>query len=202
MSTYGIVVAAGRGRRFGGSKHDALLGGTPLWRHAADALLEGGVDQVITVGPVPGGIPGGERRRDSVLAGLEAVPAEVEHVLVHDAARPLASASLVVRVLERLRSGDAVAVVPVLPVPDALKRLDGDWVEATVDRSTLAVAQTPQGFVASMLREAHAAYPDDVPDDAALVERLGGKVAAVPGEPSNIKVTYPADLVLAGALLQ
>jgi 2-C-methyl-D-erythritol 4-phosphate cytidylyltransferase len=198
----GILVAAGRGERFGGPKHAALLRGRPLWEWALDALRRGGVDRVVLVGDLPGGIAGGPRRRDSVRAGLEALPPDASHVLVHDAARPLASPDLVRRVIDRLLSGGVDAVVPVVPVRDTLKRVGDGWVVETVDRRGLAGAQTPQGFRVAALRAAHAANgDDDAGDDALLVERLLGSVATVEGEEANLKVTYPGDLALAEAWL-
>ncbi len=201
MTTVGIVVAAGRGERFGGEKHAALVGGVPLWRRAREVLMTGGVERVIVVGDVPGGVPGGDRRRDSVAAGLTALPTDAAGVLVHDAARPLATPHLVVRILQRLHVGDVDAVVPVVAVRDTIKRAEGPIVRETVPREGLVAVQTPQGFRLSALREAQAASDEDASDDAVLIERAGGRVATVPGEPANLKVTYPADLDLAAALL-
>lgn len=200
MIVHGIVVAAGRGDRFGGPKHAALLRGRPLWEWARRALMDGGVEVVVTVGDVPGGVAGGERRRDSVWAGLQALPPGATHVLVHDASRPLATADLVRRVIDRLLSGGVDAVVPVVGVRDTLKRVGDGWVVATLDRAGLAAAQTPQGFRVEVLRAAHEADPDDASDDALLVERCGGSVATVEGEAANLKVTYPGDLAVAEAL--
>lgn len=201
MTTVGIVVAAGRGERFGGEKHAALVGGVPLWRRAREVLMTGGVERVVVVGDFPGGVPGGDRRRDSVAAGLTALPTDAEWVLVHDAARPLATPHLVVRILQRLHVGDVDAVVPVVAVRDTIKRAEGPIVRETVPREGLVAVQTPQGFRLSALREAQAASDEDASDDAVLIERAGGRVATVPGEPANLKVTYPADLDLAAALL-
>jgi len=201
VTVQGILVAAGRGDRFGGPKQAALLRGRPLWEWSRDALLHGGVSEVVLVGDLPGGVPGGLRRRDSVRAGLDALPPGASHVLVHDAARPLATPELVRRVIDRLLSGGVDAVVPVVPVRDTLKRVGDGWVVATVERGELAGAQTPQGFRVEVLRAAHEASDDEAGDDAALVERIGGSVACVEGEAANLKVTYPGDLALAEALL-
>ncbi|MGH9166295.1 MAG: IspD/TarI family cytidylyltransferase [Acidimicrobiia bacterium] len=198
---WGILVAGGRGKRYGRPKHQVELGGRPMWEWGRDALLEAGAAGVVVVGPVPDGVPGGGRRRDSVRAGLEHVPESVSFVLVHDAARPLASAELARRVIDRLRVGDADGVVPALPVRDALKRVEGEWLTETLDRTAIMGVQTPQGFVAERLIEAHAVVQGDAPDDAALVEWAGGKVVAIAGETTNLKLTYPADLVAAEALL-
>ncbi|HEY5578993.1 MAG TPA: 2-C-methyl-D-erythritol 4-phosphate cytidylyltransferase, partial [Acidimicrobiia bacterium] len=160
-----------------------------------------GCDRVVVVGPVPGGLPGGPRRRDSVAAGLAALGSQVEWVLVHDAARPLASSELVSRVLARLVRGDCDGVVPVVPVRDTIKEVEAGMVVRTVDRQRLVVVQTPQGFPLGMLRKAHAATDDDVSDDAVLVERAGGSVVVVEGEALNLKVTHPEDLALAEGLV-
>jgi 2-C-methyl-D-erythritol 4-phosphate cytidylyltransferase len=201
VSTWGIVVAAGRGDRFGRPKHLLALAGITMWERARDALLAGGVDGVVVVGDVPGGVAGGERRRDSVEAGVARLPADAEYVLVHDAARPLASGVLAARVLTELRSGEADAVVPVVAVRDTLKRVTGRVVESTLDRTGLVAVQTPQGFRVDVLRRAQAADAADASDEAVLVERTGGTVVVVEGEVENLKVTYPGDLKVAEALL-
>ncbi|NNC92963.1 MAG: NTP transferase domain-containing protein, partial [Acidimicrobiia bacterium] len=153
---WGIVVAGGRGDRFGGPKQLELLGGEPLWEWARRARLEGGVAGVVIVGEMAGAVAPGTRRRDSVAAGLAEVPEDVPYVLVHDAARPLATPALVERVLERLRRGDVIGVVPGTAVRDATKRVEGERVIAAVPRDDLISVQTPQGFATAALREAHA----------------------------------------------
>ncbi|HHC09168.1 MAG TPA: 2-C-methyl-D-erythritol 4-phosphate cytidylyltransferase [Actinobacteria bacterium] len=204
MSTWAIVVAAGAGRRFGGPKHEALLAGEPLWRRAVSAVEAAGVDGVVVVGPVPGGVPGGARRRDSVAAGLAHVPEGATVVVVHDAARPLASPRLVEAVVRRVGLGDVDGVVPAVPVRDTLKVVTDGRVVRTVDRSRLVAVQTPQAFAADVLRAAHEVVgPDeDVTDDAGLVEAMGGTVVTIPGEVTNLKVTFPDDLRLAAAILE
>jgi 2-C-methyl-D-erythritol 4-phosphate cytidylyltransferase len=201
VSFWGIVVAAGAGTRFGSPKHIAEVNGKPLWEWGRDALAGAGADGVVLVGDVPGGVHGGERRRDSVKAGLAQVPLEIPFVLVHDAARPLADSELIRRVARRIAVGDVDGVVPVVPIRDTLKRVDDERIIETLDRSRIVVAQTPQGFTADVLRRAHAESNDDASDDAVLVERAGGRVATVPGEERNMKVTYPEDLALLEAFL-
>lgn len=201
MTAWGIVVAAGTGSRFGQPKHALLLQGRPLWEWARHSLLEGGVSDVVVVGSVLGGIPGGRRRRDSVAAGLGMVPESIEAVVIHDAARPLADPALVVRVLRRLAVGDVAGVVPGVPVRDTLKRVEEDRVLATIDRDDLISVQTPQAFVTAALRAAHAADDADASDDAALLERAGSSVAWVAGDPGNLKVTYPGDLRILEAMI-
>lgn len=196
MRTWAIVVAAGTGRRFGGAKQLEELDGLPLWKRATTALVEGGVEHVVVVGEDVGGVPGGRRRQDSVGNGLLHVPDGIDFVLVHDAARAAASAALVAAVIARLSEGDVDAVVPAIPVRDTIRRVDGEEAKGTVDRAGLVAVQTPQGFRTEALRRAHGEIRDDVTDDAQMVERLGGRVVIVPGEPSNLKVTYREDLEL------
>ena len=198
--TWGIVVAGGRGDRFGGPKQFELLGGEPLWEWGRRALIDGGVDNVVVVGDVADGVTPGMRRRDSVAAGLASVPVTAQYVLVHDAARPLATPALVGRVVERLQRGDVAGVVPGIPVRDATKRVDGERVVAAVGRQDLVAVQTPQGFRAQVLRDAHAKVGGDAADDAELVAEVGGEVVVVAGEVTNLKVTVPDDLRLVEAI--
>lgn len=147
-------------------------------------------------------VPGGTTRAGSVRNGLAAVPATADVVVVHDAARPLAGPALFEAVVEAVRRPDGpAAAVPGLPVSDTVKRVDGARVVATVDRSDLVAVQTPQAFRADGLRRAHAGA-GEATDDAALIESLGLAVVVVPGDPGNLKVTTPEDLVVAAALLE
>jgi 2-C-methyl-D-erythritol 4-phosphate cytidylyltransferase len=143
-------------------------------------------------------VVGGDTRAASVRAGLAAVPATAEVVVVHDGARPLASPALFRAVVDAVAEG-VDAAVPGLAVADTLKRVDSDVVTATVPRHGLVAVQTPQAFRAGVLRRAHEGTPEAT-DDAALVESLGGTVRVVPGEPRNIKVTTIADFEIAQAL--
>ena len=205
MDISGVVVAAGRGVRFGARKHAARLAGRPLWQWARDALLESGAREVVVVGDVPGGVEGGPERHQSVARGIEQVDAGATVIAVHDAARPLASAALMKRMYRLLAESGADGVVPVVPIADALKRVDLDRVRIldTVDRRDVACAQTPQVFRAEVLRRAHAHHVSGAPpDDASMVEALGGRVLAATGERSAMKITYPEDLMLAEALLR
>ena len=199
MTLGGVVVAAGKGERFGKPKALVEVGGVPLWQRAVSVLEAAGASEIVVVGEVPGGIPGGERRRDSVAVGVGAL-SDCEWVLVHDAARPLATPDLARRVAARLQEGDVDAVVPVVAVRDTIKRTSGGLVVETIDRSALAAAQTPQGFRVRALVSAQAADDDDASDEAALVERNGGVVAVVDGDPTNLKVTFPEDLAVVEAL--
>lgn len=205
-----VVVAAGRGDRFGAAKQFLELDGTRLVDRAVAACAAVS-DTVVVVlpadarwvgPPVAAAVPGGATRSQSVRAGLaalEAVDPDVDVVLVHDAARPLASRDLFDAVIAAVRAG-ADAVVPGVPVADTLKRVDGDRVIETVERDTLVAVQTPQGFRPAALRAAHATE-GDATDDAALVEAAGGTVVWVPGEATNFKVTEPTDLERATAVL-
>jgi 2-C-methyl-D-erythritol 4-phosphate cytidylyltransferase len=204
MSAWVVIVAGGSGTRYGRPKHTLELGGHSLWERCK-ATFESvdGIDGVVVVGDVPGGVPGGARRRDSVAAGLSSVPDTAEWVLVHDAARPLVTTDLIRRVLEVASDTTSDGVVPASPVTDTIKRVDGAMVVATVDRSDLVAVQTPQAFRLAILRHAHTLDIDDaVTDDAGLVERAGGSVISVPGETTNIKITFEGDLLLAAALLE
>lgn len=200
LPIWGILLAAGRGARFGREKHDLELGGIALWRRSRRALLEGGVDRLVVVGGVDGGVAGGARRQDSVAAGLAEIPDRDGWVLVHDAARPLLTAVLVRAVVSRLVIGDVDGVVPAVPVRDTIKRVAGEQVVTTVDRRDLVAVQTPQGFRLRKLREAHEAATFDATDDASMIEAIGGSIVVVDGDPANIKVTYQEDLLVAEAL--
>ena len=208
MQVWGIVVAGGRGSRYGRAKQLDELAGRALIDWAVDALRPvcAGVVAVLEPGLVDGAavgadvvVAGGETRAASVRAGLAAVPGDAQVILVHDAVRPLATPALAARVLAAVEGG-ADGAVPAVPVVDTLKRVDGPTVVATVDRSDLVGVQTPQGFRADVLRRAHAGG-GDATDDAGLVEAAGGTVVVVEGERDNLKVTWPEDLAVAEALL-
>jgi 2-C-methyl-D-erythritol 4-phosphate cytidylyltransferase len=219
MTTACILVAAGRGDRLGpgGPKALRLLGAEPLVVHAVRAAVaSGSVDLVVVAGP-PGDadefrdlltgytphllvVPGGATRRRSVAAALAALPASVEVVLVHDAARCLAPPALFTAVAKAVMDG-ADAVVPVVPIADTVKQIAGDVVVGTLDRSILRAAQTPQGFRRTVLENAHAAVDEDATDDAGMVERTAATVRVVPGDEDAFKITRPPDLVSAEAVL-
>jgi len=217
MSAAAIIVAAGRSERMGGvDKMLAPLAGRPLIaRSIATFAAHPDITDVVVVASetnrdaietlvsnlASGGrvVLGGERRRDSVLAGLAAIVSE--YVLVHDGARPLVTSGLIALALAGAReTGAALCAVP---VTDTLKRVQEDGlVRGTVSREGLWLAQTPQAFLTDLLRRAHAATDIDATDDAALVELLGEPVRIVMGSAHNLKVTTSADLVLAEAFLQ
>lgn len=204
-----VVVAAGRGVRFGRPKQFARLGDRTVvgWSLAAARATCGFVVLVLPPGEVTAVagadavVAGGATRAESVRAGLGVVAErpEVEIVVVHDAARPLASPELFRRVISAVRAG-AEAVVPGLPVEDTLKLVDGSEVVRTVDREHLVRVQTPQGFALRALLSAHAQGAEGS-DDAVLLERMGRRVTVVDGEAANLKITRPDDILLAEAFL-
>jgi 2-C-methyl-D-erythritol 4-phosphate cytidylyltransferase len=218
-----IVPAAGRGERLGPGAPKALreLGGVPMLVHAVHALAQARLVELVVVAAPPDGrsgvaallaaydvpadvrvVAGGATRQESVAAALDALPADVALVLVHDAARPLAPSEVADDIVAALRRG-AEAVVPGLPVADTVKLVDAAaTVVETVPRDELRAIQTPQGFRRDVLAAAHGtAGAGAATDDAGLVERLGRPVTVIPGHPEAFKVTRPLDLVLAEALL-
>jgi 2-C-methyl-D-erythritol 4-phosphate cytidylyltransferase len=239
MTVAAILVAAGSGLRLGAARPKAFVevSGEPLIAHAARALHDSAaVDQLVIV--VPEGCQleaelavrrasvlgdgarmslavavGGASRQASVAQGLALLDAEIDIVLVHDAARALASAGLVRSVVDAVRAGHD-AVVPGLAVPDTIKAVAPPdqfgvaLVQATLDRSALRLIQTPQGFRRDLLERAHAAgagraasETSAAGDDAALVEALGLPVHVVPGDVLAFKITGPHDLLIASAFL-
>lgn len=207
MTTWAIVVAAGGGSRFGAAKQFLRLGDASVLDRAVGVATEA-CDGVVVVLPVdapwsaPGGIrttTGGATRSDSVRAGLARIPDDAHIVVVHDAARPLASRRLFATVIDVVGRG-ADAAVPAVPLTDTVKRVLHDRVLETIARDGLVAVQTPQAFRVAALRAAHTSEEVDT-DDAALVERAGGRVVVVPGESRNLKITRADDLELAQALL-
>lgn len=142
---------------------------------------------------------GGASRSDSVRQALAAVPDDAEIVVVHDAARPLATPALFRQVQQAVADGASAAICAV-PVTDTIKRVKDGWVVETLQRDTLVSVQTPQAFQAAALRAAHASC-SDATDDSTLVEAIGGRVVVVPGHSGNLKITEPTDLHLAEAVL-
>lgn len=232
---WGILLAAGTGERLGYShaglpKQFIKWKGLPLYWHSLAVFARAGVDGVILV--VPAGwlerthqeverlghklnpgipviiCPGGEERVDSVRNGIRELPQECAKILVHDAARPFLTATLARQVIAALSSATPV-VIPGVEVADTIKVLktgaDGE-VAHTLPRAQLRAVQTPQGFMADVLRKMHASrQPDAAPvtDDAMLWERMGGSVKVIPGCNANVKITVPEDLArLGGGLPQ
>ena len=205
-AVWGIVVAAGRGDRFGAPKQFCDLLGTRVVDRSV-ATAAGVCDAVVVVLPdatpwdgpgVDAAVVGGATRSESVRAGLAAVPDDVDVVVVHDAARPLASRELFLAVIAAVRDG-ADAAVPGVAVADTLKRVDGARVVETVRATTWSRRRLRRRFARACC--APRTRRGDASDDAALVEAAGGRVVVVPGDPANLKITTPADLVVAAASL-
>ena len=215
-ATWALIAAAGSGERLGidRPKAFAALGGRPLLAESIDRLDRSEIVDAIVVAAPPGWeepsillaeelaaskvvacVTGGATRAQSVALALAEVPEEALVVLVHDAARPLLDEALLERLLVPLGEGFDGAV-PALAVADTLKRVGGGVIEETIGRDSIVAAQTPQAFLAPVLRRAFAGAHEDATDCASLVERAGGRVAVVDGDPRLLKVTTPADLAL------
>ena len=214
--TVAIVLGAGVGSRMGTDEPKAFLTveGVPMLAAAvAAASACAAVDAVIVTAP-PGAedrarrslghlakpttvIAGGRTRHGSVRAALDALPNAVSIVAVHDAARPFAPPSLFSEVIAAIVAG-ADGAIPVVPIADTVKRVRGGVIVATEPRDDLALAQTPQAFRATALQDAHRRAAEvglEFTDDSAVVEWAGYRVRTVPGDPANVKVTTPRDLV-------
>jgi 2-C-methyl-D-erythritol 4-phosphate cytidylyltransferase len=221
MSVWAVLVAAGRGERLGGDRPKAFakLGDRPLLAESLERLdASDWIDSIVIVAPpgweepsilvseeiaaakVVSAVPGGETRAESVRAGVREVREEATVVVVHDAARPLVTDDVVGRVLTALNEGWDGAV-PALPVADTIKRVEGGRVVETLPRDRLAAAQTPQAFVASVLRDAVSGDLSGATDCSALVEARGGRVTTVPGDPRLLKITSTEDLELVASWL-
>lgn len=221
-----IVAAAGSGQRLGAQLPKALvaLAGHPLLTHSVAALVRGSqlhgrqLQALVVVAPPgfedqakaaavagAGTVPvavvvGGATRVESVARGLAAL-ADVDLVLVHDAARALVPAQVVADVIAALAAG-AEAVVPGLPVVDTIRQISPDGSSTTLPRASLRAVQTPQGFTRESLLAAHASgVGASATDDAGMVEAIGRRVTIVSGHPEAMKVTTPLDLAVAGLLL-
>lgn len=207
--TVALIVAAGKGERMGGDipKQFQPLAGVPLVEHCRRALAaHPAIDRVVTVVAADNAYPvagetvvGGASRRESVLAGLEAIGGAAR-VLIHDAARPIVPAAVVDRLIAALDT--APGAVPTLPVADTLAG-NGDALGDVVDRSGLVRVQTPQAFDFAAILAAHRAWPtgEEATDDAQILRRAGGIVAMVEGDPLLEKITYPGDIARAEARL-
>lgn len=212
-----IVVAAGSGSRAGGAKQWRRLGGKPVVRWSVEALLKAGAEDLVVVA-APGSeaeaesalagltgwrlAAGGATRADSVLNGLAALGEPDDRpVLIHDAARPLLDVGVIRRTIEALAEADGA--LPALPVADSLRRATGGVVSGAVDRDSLWRAQTPQAFRYRTIVDAYAVWPSGeiAADEAAVVERAGGRVLIVEGDTRLMKLTYPEDFTMAEALI-
>jgi 2-C-methyl-D-erythritol 4-phosphate cytidylyltransferase len=221
VSVWAILAAAGSGDRLGGDRPKAFarLGDRPLLAESLERLdASDWLDAIVVAAPpgweepvillaeelgcskVSSCVAGGETRADSVRLALAEVPEEAAVVLVHDAARPLVDDGVIERVLSALNEGWDGAV-PALPVSDTVKRVEGERVVETLDREALRTVQTPQAFVAAILREACNGDVSGATDCASLVEARGGRVKVVEGDPRLLKITDAADLDRVSALL-
>jgi 2-C-methyl-D-erythritol 4-phosphate cytidylyltransferase len=216
LSVWAVLAAAGRGERLGSDRPKAFagLGGRPLLAESLERL-EGSewIDFIVIAAPqdweepaillaeelgagkVSSVVTGGATRSESVREALAEVADDAAVVVVHDAARPLLPEDVVERVLAPLSEGWDGAV-PALPLSDTVKRVEGDRVVETLPRGELVAVQTPQAFIASVLREALAGDVSEASDCASLVEARGGRVKVVEGDPSLLKVTNAEDLEL------
>jgi len=216
VSVWAVLAAAGRGERLGSDRPKAFarLGGRPLLAESLERLEESGwIDAIVIAAPpdweepsilvaeeiaatkVSSAVTGGESRSESVRLALEEVPAEAAVVLVHDAARPLLPEEVIERVLAPLSEGWD-GVVPVVPLADTVKRIEGDRVVETLSRDDLVAVQTPQAFLADALRRAMSGDVSAATDCASLVESQGGRIKVVEGDPRLLKVTDADDLAL------
>jgi 2-C-methyl-D-erythritol 4-phosphate cytidylyltransferase len=222
LAVWAVLAAAGKGERLGSDRPKAFarLGGRPLLAESLERL-DGSdwLDQIV-IAAAPGweepsilvaeeivatkvhsAVTGGETRSESVRLALEAVPEDAAAVVVHDAARPLVPEDVIERVLTALGEGWDGAV-PTLPLADTIKRVEGDRVVETLAREALVAVQTPQAFVADVLRAALAGDVSDATDCSSLVEARDGRVKAVPGDPRLLKVTDEDDLALVESWLE
>jgi len=214
-----IVVAAGKGKRFGSSKQFVLLKGKPVLDHCLERLeAHKDISEIILVlrnrkferrylehySKISAIANGGRRRQNSVISGFNRIDQKnTDIVLVHDGVRPLITGDLLDRVIDAAQKKGAA--VPVIPLKDTLKLVKGKDVLRTVARTGLFRVQTPQGFSYEVLKKAlDKAVEDDYygTDEAVLVERTGIEICAVEGDPRNIKVTTPDDIIIAEAFLE
>lgn len=217
MTFSALIVAAGSGSRAGGDKQWRSLGGKPVLRWSAEALLSAGAQELIVViapdaqdraaQALAGlaswrAVTGGDTRARSVQAGLAALTCSADQpVLIHDAARPLLDRAVIDRLVAALK--DADGALPALPVADSLRQGQDGRMAGVVERDGLWRAQTPQAFRRGAIEAAYVAWPvDETPtDEAVVVDRHGGRVVLVEGDPRLMKLTYPEDFAVAEALL-
>ena len=221
MSVWAVLAAAGSGDRLGADRPKAFvrLGDRPLLGESLERLdASDWIDAIVVAAPpgweepaillaeelgcgkVSACVAGGATRGESVRAALAEVPGDAAVVVVHDAARPLLDDAVVERVVTALNEGWDGAV-PALPLADTVKRVDGERVVETLARDDLRAVQTPQAFVAQVLRDACRGDVSGASDCASLVEARGGRVKVVDGDPRLLKVTDAADLDRVAALL-
>lgn len=214
-----IVVAAGSGSRFGAEvpKQFCEMNGMPVLMHTINALRESETGEIVVVlsrdmidywesmcerfqYDSPEIVTGGSTRWQSVKNAIVAKGGDADIISVHDGARPLISPGLVRGLVERVKSGD-VAVIPVVPVTDSLRQIKDDGCSKAVDRRSFYSVQTPQLYDGELLRKAYSEPESPLfTDDASVIENIGVAVTIFPGEPTNIKITHPMDLAIAGLI--
>lgn len=225
LKTAAIIAAAGKGRRFGGGvrKQFQLLSGKPVLAYSIERLEETPlIGEIVLVVPedsidychreiverlgfkkITRIIPGGEERRHSVERGFNSIEDEVDVVLVHDAVRPFITVRMIEGVIEEAsRSGGATLAIP---VKDTVKRVSSEgYIETTIPRESLWLAQTPQAFRHDILKRAYEKIEKDfiLTDESSLLERLGVRVKLVMGSEFNIKITKEEDLILGELILK
>jgi 2-C-methyl-D-erythritol 4-phosphate cytidylyltransferase len=216
LSTWAVLVAAGRGERLGGDRPKAFapLRGRPLLAESLERLeASDWIDAIVVVAPegweepcillaeelgcgkVSATVTGGPSRAESVRVGVAEADGDAVALVVHDAARPLLPSEVLGRAVAALGTGWD-GVVPGLPVADTIKRVENDRVVETLPRAQLVAVQTPQAFTAAALRPALEGDVAAASDCASLVEARGGRITVVPGDHRLLKVTTPADLAL------
>ena len=221
MSVWAVLAAAGRGERLGSDRPKAFakLGDRPLLAESLERLeASDWIEAIVIVAPpgweepsilvaeelactkVVACATGGETRADSVRAGVAEVSGDATVIVVHDAARPVLPEEVLARVLTALNEGWD-GVVPGMPIADTVKRVEGALIVETLPREELVAAQTPQAFLAPILRDALTGDLARATDCSALVEKRGGRVTMVAGDPRLLKVTDSADLELVGGWL-
>ena len=225
MNVDAIVVAAGKGLRFGGQtpKQFLDLAGKPILAYTIAVLnSHPQIERIIVVGAedwllyiaeeivdrynfekVHKVVSGGAQRQDSVLAGIQALEKQKGPILIHDGARPFASPEIIEAVINALAENDAA--IPGIPVTDTIKVIENDRVKNTVDRSQLRAVQTPQGFYIEKLQNALLRAQKEeiaVTDEAMLMEQFGHSVAIVEGSGKNLKITNEFDLKIAELILK
>jgi 2-C-methyl-D-erythritol 4-phosphate cytidylyltransferase len=214
-----IIVASGRGLRFGEKKQYAYLKGKRILEHSLEVFNSHPlVDEIILVldDPLQGAnlkekyhkikeiVQGGEKRTDSVYSGFKKISCEEKDlILIHDGVRPLVSQDLITRVIEKTK--EKGAIIPVIPIEDSVKYCDENRIIKTLEREKIFRAQTPQAFIYKILKEAFdKARLENYtgPDEAYLVEKLGVNVYTIEGNIKNIKITTPLDLKIAEFYLE
>ena len=211
-----IIVAAGSGARFGSAlpKQFCLMAGRPVLMETIDRIRSYGHGRIVVVVSEsmmsfwaelcqrhsftsPCVVVGGSTRDDSVRNAIVAYGDDAEIITVHDGARPLAGPDIMERVVDAVRSG-CKGVVPAVDVTDSLRIISPSGSSEAVDRSAFRAVQTPQAFCGQVLREAYSLpYRPEFTDDASVAEAAGAEIAIVEGSPRNIKITHPADIILA-----